>query len=131
MEFAFPWPVTDGEWLGFGSAAVTVLIGLIHLFFPWVGLRLTRLRTAENHPEALAAIRANMAGFLLGLGLCCILLAQPLLYVALGFCWLFTVFGRLISMLSDRGGTLLNWVWIAVELVLAAMPLAFSLGFVP
>ena len=72
-----------------------------------------------------------MSGFYLGLGLCCILLAQPLLYMALGFSWLFTAFGRVVSMLSDRGNTLYNWISLVIELVLAALPLAFSLGFVP
>ena len=42
-----------------------------------------------------------------------------------------TAFGRLISILSDRGATLYNWIWIVLELVLAALPLAFSLGFIP
>ena len=37
MEFAFPWPVTQGEWLAWSSAAVTVLLGLIFFFFA-VGL---------------------------------------------------------------------------------------------
>jgi hypothetical protein len=131
MEFAFPWPTTQGEWLAWSSAAVTALFGLILLFVPWAGLRITRLRAAENYPEAIAAIRATMAGFHLGLGACCILLAQPLLYLALGFSWAFTAFGRLISMLSDRGNTLRNWIFLLVELMLAALPLAFSLGFVP
>ena len=72
-----------------------------------------------------------MAGFYLGLGLCCILLAQPWLYIALGFSWLFTAFGRIVSMLSDRGNTLYNWISLVIELVLAGLPLAFSLGFVP
>ena len=62
-----------------------------------------------------------MSGFYLGVGLCCILLAQPLLYMALGFSWLFTAFGRIVSMMSDRGNTLYNWVWLAIELVLAAL----------
>ena len=82
-----------------------------------------RLQTSEA--------RATMSGFYLGLGLCCILLAQPLLYMALGFSWLFTAFGRVVSMLSDRGNTLYNWISLVIELVLAALPLAFSLGFVP
>ena len=72
-----------------------------------------------------------MAGFYLGVGICCILLAQPLLYLALGFSWLFTAFGRMVSILSDRGNTLYNWISAVIELVLAGLPLAFALGFVP
>ena len=44
--------------------------------------------------------------------------------------WGFTVFGRLISMMSDRGNTLYNWIWVIVELALAAGPLLFAFGFV-
>jgi hypothetical protein len=95
MEFAFPWPVTQGEWLAWSSAAAT------------------------------------MSGFYLGVGLCCILLAQPLLYMALGFSWLFTAFGRLVSILSDRGNTLYNWVFVLIDLALALLPLGFVFGFMP
>ena len=131
MSFEFPWPFTQGEWLAWSSAAVTVLFGLIMLFLPRIGLRILRLQTTPEHPEATSEARATMSGFYLGLGLCCILLAQPLLYMALGFSWLFTAFGRVVSMLTDRGNTLYNWISLVIELVLAALPLAFSLGFVP
>ena len=131
MSFEFPWPFTQGEWLAWSSAAVTILFGLIMLFLPRIGLRILRLQTIPEHPEATSEARATMSGFYLGLGLCCILLAQPLLYMALGFSWLFTAFGRVVSMLSDRGNTLYNWISLVIELVLAALPLAFSLGFVP
>ena len=131
MAFEFPWPTSDGEWLAWSSAAVTVLFGLIMLFLPKIGLRILRLQTTPEHPEALSEARATMSGFYLGLGICCILLAQPLLYLALGFSWLFTAFGRIVSMLSDRGNTLYNWISVVIELVLAGLALAFSLGFVP
>ncbi|MFU0505057.1 AGROH133_08824 family phage infection protein [Pseudaminobacter sp. NGMCC 1.201702] len=130
MEFAFPRPFTQGEWLAWCSAAVTVLLGLLLLFGPRLSFRVLRLQTVEGHPEAIAEARARMAGFYLGLGLCCILLAQPLLYMALGFSWAFTAFGRVVSMLSDRGNTFYNWVLLAVELVLAALPLAFAVGLI-
>lgn len=131
MEFAFPWPMTDGEWLAWSSAAATIFFGLIMLFLPNLGLRMIGAQSASDHPGTLAGARATIAGFHLGLGACAILLAQPLIYMALGFSWLFTAFGRLISILSDRGNTLYNWVWIILELALAALPLAFSLGFIP
>lgn len=131
MEFAFPWPVTQGEWLAWVSAAVTVLFGVVLLFAPGISFRMLRLPAKPERPEAYAAARANMAGFYLGLGLCCLLLGpQPFLYLALGFSWLFTAFGRIVSMMSDRGNTLYNWFSLALEVILAALPLAFALGFV-
>jgi hypothetical protein len=131
MGFAFPWPMSDGEWLAWSSAAATILFGIVCLFAPRIALGLLRLVPDERHPEAVGAARSTIAGMHLGLGLSAILLAQPLLYLALGFAWGFAAFGRIISMLSDRGNTLYNWAWLVVELVLAALPLAFALGFVP
>jgi uncharacterized membrane protein HdeD (DUF308 family) len=131
MEFAFPWPYSFGEWLAWISAVLTVLIGLLLLFAPETGLRLYRLQTVPDHPEAVATARANMAGFYLGLGISCLLLAQPLLYLALGLSWALTGFGRLVSMLSDDGSTLYNWVVLAIEIVLALLALLFAFGLIP
>ncbi|MGI6856530.1 DUF4345 family protein [Mesorhizobium sp. 1B3] len=131
MEFVFPWPMSQGEWLAWLAAALTVLFGLLLLFAPRISLRILRLQTTEKHPEAVAEARATIAGFYLGTGLSCILLAQPLLYMALGFSWLFTAFGRIISMLSDKGNTIYNWLSLVVALVLAALPLGFAFGFLP
>lgn len=132
MEFAFPWPATQGEWGAWISALVTVVFGLVLLFAPRIALRVLRLQTREGKPHAIAEARSTMAGFYLGLGICCVLLGnQPFLYNALGFSWLFTAFGRLISMLSDGGNKPFNWMALVVELVLAALPLGFVLGFLP
>lgn len=130
MDLSFPWPMSQGEWLSWGVAVFTVLSGLFFLLAPRAGLRFLRLQTMADHPEALSESRGTIAGFHLGLGLACILLAQPLLYMALGFCWVFTAFGRLVSILSDHGVTVYNVLTIAVEIVLAALPLAYAFGIV-
>ncbi|TYR34083.1 DUF4345 domain-containing protein [Mesorhizobium microcysteis] len=130
MEFAFPWPMSQGEWLAWSVAAFTLLFGLMMLFAPGLTFRLLRLQTTPNHPEAVAEARATMSGFYVGVGLAAILLAQPLIYLTLGLCWALTAFGRIISMLSDDGNTIYNWLWLALEIVLAALVLSFALGFV-
>ncbi|MEQ1943634.1 DUF4345 family protein [Mesorhizobium sp. VNQ89] len=130
MGFAFSWPVTQGEWLAWISAVVTVLLGVFLLFAPGTAFRLLRLPAKPERPEAYAVARANMAGFYLGAGLSALLLAQPLLYMALGFCWLFTAFGRIVSMMSDQANRLSNWLWLVIDVTLAAMALAFSFGLV-
>ena len=131
MELAFPWPMTNGEWLAWASAAVTVVFGLLMFFAPRITLRILRLQTTEAHPEAVAESRATMGGFYLGVGLCALLLAQPFIYMTLGLSWLFTAFGRIVSMISDRGNTLYNWVSLVLELVLALLALVFAFGLVP
>ena len=130
MDLSSPWPVSNGEWMAFASASVTVLLGLMLLFAPLIAFRLYRIQPVDAHPNGVATGRASMAGFLLGLGLSCLLLAQPLIYLALGFSWAFAAFGRLVSILSDRGATPGNLAWLAAELVLAGMALVFALGLV-
>jgi hypothetical protein len=131
MGLSFPWPASQGEWLAWCCAAITTLVGLLFLFAPRTGLRLIGLQAVPARRGALAGSRATIAGFYLGLGLSCILLAQPLLYMALGFGWAFTAFGRLVSMLSDKGVTLYNICAFVVEIVLVGLPLAFAFGFLP
>ncbi len=43
----------------------------------------------------------------------------------------FTAFGRVVSMLSDRGATVYNWIALALEVVLAALPLLFAFASSP
>lgn len=130
MEFAFPWPMSQGEWLAWSCAVITVFFGLMMLFAPRTTLRVLRLQTTADHPEAVSEARATMAGFYLGTGLACILLAQPLLYLALGLCWGLTAFGRIISMLSDNGNGIYNWLSLVLEIALAALALGYALGLV-
>nr|WP_179759021.1 DUF4345 family protein [Hoeflea halophila] len=128
MEFY--WPTSQGEWLAWSAALVTILFGLMLLFAPRISLKILRLQTAPDHPEAVSEARATMAGFYLGIGICAMLFAQPLIYLALGSGWAFTAFGRIISMLSDRGVTGFNLVSVVMEVLLAAGPLLYALGWI-
>lgn len=105
MDFALPWPTSQGEWLAWSSAVFTVLLGLLFFLAPGLAFRILRLQAKPEKAAAIAEGRGRMSGFYLGVGLCCILLAQPLVYMALGFSWLFTAFGRLLSMMSDSANT--------------------------
>jgi hypothetical protein len=131
MNLAFPWPITTGEWLAFTSAAITVLFGLLLLIAPALSFRILRIAPLPGHPEAVSEGRASMAGFYLGVGLCCLLTGQFWIYLALGFSWAFTAFGRLVSILSDKGSTAWNWSRLIVECGLAGLALVFALGFIP
>src|SRR5690606_27437842 len=53
MELAFPWPISQGEWLAWSSAAITALWGLILLLAPRIAARILRLQAAPDHPEAI------------------------------------------------------------------------------
>ena len=131
MDFVFPWPYSRGEWLAWSGAAVTIAIGLAFLFAPRLTLKAVGLEPRAVYPQAVAEGRATIGGFYIGFGLAAILFAQPLVYMALGFAWAVSAFGRLVSILSDRGFTLRNWLLLVVSLVLAGLPSVFALGIVP
>ncbi|WP_136658224.1 DUF4345 family protein [Nitratireductor sp. XY-223] len=126
---AFYWPGSTGEWLAFIVAAVTVGFGLLLFLMPRLSFRILRLKPLDERPDAIAEGRATLAGFYLGCGLSCLLLAQPLLYLALGLSWAFTALGRLVSILFDRAGTPFNWASLVFEAVLALLPLGFVFGY--
>lgn len=130
MELAFPWPISQGEWLAWICAAMTALWGLILLLAPRIAARVLRLQAAPDHPEAVGELRATLGGFHLGIGLSAILFAQPLIYLTLGLCWALAAFGRFVSMLSDDGNTFYNWIRLGIEGILGAFALGYALGFV-
>ncbi|MEQ9246849.1 MAG: DUF4345 domain-containing protein [Nitratireductor sp.] len=101
MQFSFPWPVTQGEWLAWSAAAVTIFIGLFVMFMPRLALRLFRLQPAAERTEMLVVPRAIIGGFYIGFGLAAMMLAQPFIYLALGAEWAVSFFGCVISLLSD------------------------------
>lgn len=123
-------PQSLGEWLSFASAAITVLFGLFSLGFARSTLSILRLQTKPEAPEALSESRGTIAGFYLGVGITTLLFAQPFLMIALGAGWAFTAFGRLVSMVFDRGFTRFNFVSLALEILLAAGPLLYVFGYI-
>lgn len=126
----FYMPTSLGEWLAFSSAIVTIIFGILLLVWPKWSLNLLRLQTFPDVPSALSESRATMAGFYLGVGFCCILLGQPLLYLALGVSWVITATGRLISMVLDQGNTRYNWLSWPIEAVMGILPLLYALNMI-
>jgi len=123
-------PQSVGEWLAWASALVTLIFGLICLLTPRLAFRIMRLRPVDGVPEAVSESRATMSGFYLGTALVAILFNQPFIWLVLGAGWAFTAFGRLVSIVFDRGNTTFNWISIVIEALLAAGPLAYALGYV-
>ncbi|MCP4318583.1 MAG: DUF4345 domain-containing protein [Hyphomicrobiales bacterium] len=130
MMIEFCWPTTTGEMLAFGVAVMTIFFGLLLFFMPRFSFRILHLQTIEERPDAIAESRGTMAGFYLGCGLGCIMLAQPLIYLVLGMSWAFTALGRLAAIVFDRAGTPFNLVSVVIEALLAALPLAYVFGYI-
>ena len=119
------WPGSPGEWLGFGSASVTVLLGLALLVLPRLTLRLL----GAGSPGQPSAARAA-GGFIAGLGLACLAMAQPFLYFGIGAAWILAAFGRLLAAVFDGARGPRDWLFLILAAALGAMPLAFVLGYV-
>lgn len=123
-------PTETGEFLAFCAAVVTSLIGLAFLFAPGLTFRALGIDIREGRRGGYAEARSTMGGFHLGLGIAALLLAQPMVYLALGAAFALAAFGRILSMLSDGGNTVVNWIFLIVQIVLSGLPLAYVFGFV-
>ncbi|MBB4191313.1 uncharacterized membrane protein HdeD (DUF308 family) [Rhizobium aethiopicum] len=127
MEFYFPTEL--GEQLAFCSAAFTALAGFTMMFAPGHAFRLLGLQVQEGRSEGYGEGR-SMGGFYLGFGLAAIMLAQTTIYMAFGACFAMAAFARIISILSDKGSNLVNYLLLVVQIVLAALPLLYVFGFI-
>ncbi|MEX6508794.1 DUF4345 domain-containing protein [Jiella sp. M17.18] len=128
MDFALP--TTNAGWLPFGAACLTILFGLAALFAPGTTMRTLGIAPSVGRADAYAGGRASLAGFWLGVGIvAAALYDQPFVQLALGAGWLFTAFGRFVSMLSD-GRSAVGFLAFVVELCLAAAALAPAFGFI-
>ncbi|MBC8130768.1 MAG: DUF4345 family protein [Rhizobiaceae bacterium] len=129
MEFALPLPQTQADLAIYASAAVTGLVGLTALFAPRLMLQAMRFRTADIYPAAVAEMRSTIGGFYVGIGLMGLLFFEQFtIPLVLGTAWLVAAFGRLVSILSDRGPALTNTVLLLADLALALLPLAALFG---
>ena len=90
---------------------------------------LTLLAMGHEDCDGLAAARAG-GGFFTGLGLACLAMAQPFLYLGLGAAWILAAFGRFLSAAFDGAQAPRDWLLAAFAAVLGIMPLAFVLGYV-
>lgn len=125
MEFYFP--TEFGEQLAFGAAAVAALIGALAMFAPGLTLKFFGLEPRNLRPEGFGAVR-SAGGLVVGFSGTALMLAQPTLYLAFGAAMALAAFGRVLSIMSDRGNTLRNVLLLVVEVVLAAMPLSYVFG---
>lgn len=128
MEFTLP--VETGEQLAFGAAAFTALLGLMMILAPGFSLRVLGFARPEQSTAPYSEMRSSLGGFYFGAGVSAILVAQPFVYFALGSAFALSAFGRILSILSDRGNTLRNYIFLVVQIILSLLPLGYFFGFV-
>nr|WP_316656683.1 DUF4345 domain-containing protein [uncultured Gellertiella sp.] len=128
MEFTLP--VETGEQLAFGAAVFIVLIGLTMMIAPGFALRILGFGPPDGRTAPYSEMRSSLGGLYAGLGIAAILVAQPFAYFAVGLAFGVAAFGRILSILSDRGTTIRNYILLVVQILLAALPLCDFFGFV-
>lgn len=135
-EYQMVTPENQTTLLPWIAAAITFLFGALSLLLPKGMLAFMRITHKGGVESANGEPRGILAGFYLGVSALLLMnpdvLAVPGMFVgfALGLGWVMTAFGRMISMLSDRGNTLFNWSAMIVELVLAGLPLVVIFNLV-
>lgn len=125
MELYFPTEL--GEQLAFLSAAAAALIGCFVLFAPGLTLKALGLTTADGRPEGLGAAR-SVGGLIVGFAGTALLLAQPTVYLAFGAAVGLSVFARILSIMSDHGGTWRNILLLVVQTAIASLTFAYVFG---
>ncbi|MBC2772669.1 DUF4345 domain-containing protein [Rhizobium sp. AQ_MP] len=125
MEFYFP--TEPGEQLAFLSAVATAVIGCFILFAPGLTLKALGLSAAEGRPEGLGAAR-SIGGLMVGFSGTALLLAQPTVYLAFGAAVALSAFARILSIMSDHGGTWRNLLLLVVQVLIASLSLAYVFG---
>lgn len=125
MEFYFP--IEVGEQLAFLSAAATAIAGCFVLFAPGLTLRALGLVSPEGRPEGLSAARST-GGLIVGFAGTALLLAQPTVYLAFGAAVGLSAFARVLSVMSDQGGTWRNLLLLVAQSVVACLTLAYVFG---
>ena len=125
MEFYFPTEL--GEQLAFLAAVAAALIGCVVLFAPGLTLKALALTANEARPEGLGAAR-SVGGLIVGFSGTALLLAQPTVYLAFGAAVGLSAFARILSIMSDQGGTWRNLLLLVVQVVIASLTLAYVFG---
>lgn len=125
MEFYFPTEL--GEQLAFAAAVASALIGLFVMFAPGLSLRFIGLQVRDGRAEGYGAARSS-GGLLFGFSACALLLAQPMVYLALGAALGMSVFARILSIMSDSGRSLRSLLLLVAQIALASLPIAYVFG---
>ena len=126
MELYFPTELP--EQLAFLSAVTVALLGLLAMLFPAPLLRAGGFVTGQIASEGFGATR-SVGGLHLGLGLAALALAQDFTYLMLGSALALAAFGRILSLLLDRGRTAGNILALVLQLVLAALPVGYVFSY--
>lgn len=124
----FAMPEDQSGLVVFAASAATAIIGFVVLFAPGLAMMVCGLSAVDGKMRVIAAVR-SAGGFLLGAGVVVMLLSNPLAELAMGTAYLFSLAGRALAMVFDRGRLYFNIVAAVVQAVLCAIFLGHVFGY--
>jgi hypothetical protein len=119
-------PHTTGEWLTWIAPLAAIATGIVYFALPRQTMRHLGFVATDRHRQLNAVGRASMAGFPVGLGLCAILFAQPVLFTAVGLGFAVTAAGQALHVMIDGGNRWSLFVRLAVAASLALLSLVLA-----
>jgi len=132
IEPSFSWPIRFQDWILFSIALLTLILGLIALLVPSLALKILRLKPKDSVTTAAGESRNILAGFNIALGGSYLVFPQAFVFLGLilSFAWILTGFGRLISIVFDRGLTVYNVAGVVFELALGILAFVVIFGII-
>ncbi len=107
---------------------VLMVFGFLTLFAPRIALGAGGLMLSMTRRGGEAAVRSQ-GGIALGSGLMGLLVANPLVDLALGAALLLSAFGRVLALLLNRGRPVFAATALVVQLLLSLILLAHVFGY--
>ncbi len=102
------------EFIQYLGAGVTITLGLMGLIFPKKAADFTNL--SWKSPEGFSEFRSTFGGLFIILGTYPLIDGTYHAYFTIGFAWLATGFGRVISIFLDGCFTKKNWIAVTFEM---------------
>jgi hypothetical protein len=121
----FSIPQDQAGFVVFVAAAVVSAIGATLMFFPELVMMMAGLSVGEGRSRVIASVR-SFGGFMLGAGGVAILASNPMCELALGAAVGLSLFGRLASLVFERG----RYIFQVVALLLTAAGAGIFFGHV-
>ncbi len=127
-DASFTMPMDQSSFVVFCANVATAVVGFLILFAPGLAMIVCGLAVDEGRYRVMAAIR-SAGGFALGAGLVALLISNPLSELAMGTAFLFSVVGRIIALIFDRGRLYFNGLALVVQAVGAVVFLGHVFGY--
>ncbi len=127
-DASFVMPEDPQGLAAFVVASATAVVGFLILFAPGLAMIASGLAIGEGKMRVMAAVRSS-GGFLLGAGVVAMLISNPLSELALGSAYLFSILGRLLAMVFDRGRIYFNGLSLLIQVAMAAVLLGHVFGY--